>query len=85
MSDFAKTPYTAEQIENINAFQACGHYHPFTCGAEGCREVLVATEEGMACPKCDYRQTWVHDFMANGHAVAMSRRIQQWRESPPSS
>ena len=60
-----KAPFTAEQVESINAFQHAGIFHPFTCGVDDCRHDLVAEPDGMRCPKCDYRQDWVHDFMAN--------------------
>lgn len=59
-------PFTPDQIESINGFQRAGIFHPFTCGTEGCGHDLVAEAEGMRCPRCDYRQDWVHDFMADG-------------------
>lgn len=59
-----RAPFTEDQVEAINAFQANRRNHPFTCGTEGCREVLAAHVDGMKCPKCGYVQEWVHSFMA---------------------
>lgn len=58
--------FNAEQVDSINDYQKCGQWHPFTCGNkhDGAR-ILVANEDGMKCPTCDYTQDWVHDFMAN--------------------
>ena len=75
-----QAPFNEEQIKSINEFQQSGAFHPFTCGSgrrtdadhtdgEG---LLVATADGMICPFCDYRQDWVHDFMADG----------SWKKSP---
>jgi hypothetical protein len=66
-------PWTAEQIENINRYQHSGVFHEFTCGSGNRTDekhldgngTLVATEEGLHCPYCDYKQDWVHEFMAN--------------------
>lgn len=58
--------WTEEQCECLNAFQTCGHMHPFTCGREHSGErVLVATAQGWVCPEpgCDYTQGWAHPFM----------------------
>lgn len=49
----------AETVKAINAAQWCDRMHPLTCGGAGCREVLVADSDGLLCPKCGYRQTWV--------------------------
>ena len=55
--------FTEEQVKNINDFQNSGMFHPFTCDNDQCREVLVATKNGLECPKCGYKQTFVHGFM----------------------
>jgi hypothetical protein len=62
-NDLSKAPWTQEQVDNLNAFQQMGSFHPFTCGGSNCREVLVATSDGWRCPKCDYTQQWAHKFM----------------------
>lgn len=73
------TSLSDAQIAAINAQQHAGHVHPFTCGNANCREVLVADKDGMRCPKCDYRQAWVPEIVANTYPVqrrrAMRRRI----------
>ena len=77
MSERVEAPFTPDQVANINEFQRTGYMHPFTCpGHEGggARE-LAAEKEGLFCPGCDYRQKWVHDFMANGAAVANYRKM----------
>ena len=60
-------PFTAEQVASINGYQKSGVFHEFTCGKDhdGDR-ALRATVDGLECPTCDYRQFWVHEFMANG-------------------
>lgn len=61
-------PWTDEQVRNLNAYQASGRFHPFTCGNRDTghepNDVLVADNLGWGCPKCSYRQTWAHEFMA---------------------
>lgn len=61
-------PYTREEVESINAFQASGVFHPFTCPNEDHdpgQVNLEATEQGMRCPQCDYTQGWVWHWMAD--------------------
>lgn len=73
-------PWTAEEVNALNAFQTQGRFHPFTCGgdrgddahtdyaeAHGDRDrgLLVATEQGWKCPVCSYTQDWAHQFMAS--------------------
>lgn len=70
-----RAPFTAEQVANINEYQEQGRFHPFTCGGEKCRETLVAHEDGLHCPKCDYRQFWVWDMMAQ-----KQRPLEAWRK-----
>lgn len=63
---FAKLPWTADQVSSLNAFQESGIMHPFTCGGDPCRGVLVATPDGWTCPECRvYTQNWAHQFMAD--------------------
>lgn len=62
-----EAPFTAEQVERLNAFQHRPEIHPFTCPNDhrpGDNDVLVAHEDGWHCPSCDYRQTWAHAGMA---------------------
>jgi len=70
-----------EQVAGLNAWQACGWVHPFTCGSGDRSDArhsayqaehggdlgqLVAGPDGWVCPACGYRQTWANDFMAKG-------------------
>lgn len=63
-------PWTKDFVEKLNKYQYSGEFHPYTCGNDECRaknhhingDVLVATEEGWMCMKCDYVQDWAHSF-----------------------
>lgn len=59
--------FTEDQVESLNAYQACGQWHPFTCGNH-CGATLIATTDGWICPTegCGYTQDWAHSFMADG-------------------
>lgn len=61
-------PWTAVEVASLNAYQAAGVMHPFTCDSddEPCASVLVATTDGWICPDCGYTQNWAHEFMADG-------------------
>lgn len=73
-----KAPFTDEQVEALNRYQADPRWHPFTCGrtrndarhrayAEEHNQrdygILVAHREGWECPACGYTQDWAHAFM----------------------
>ena len=66
-------PFTSEQVESINFYQHEGRFHPFTCGSGSRTDeshldsegLLIAKKEGMECPYCNYKQDWVHEFMAD--------------------
>lgn len=62
-----KAPWTPEQVAALNAYQALGFVHEFTCledhGPDS--RVLVAATDGWICPSCDYTQDWAHDAMAD--------------------
>jgi hypothetical protein len=62
-----RAPWTDDQAASLNAFQRSGMLHPFTCAAEGCREVLAASPSWWACPEagCGYVQDWAHPGMAD--------------------
>jgi len=64
-------PWTPEEVAKLNAWQACGWVHEFTCpnrGDENHKDDigLTATVHGWICPHCDYTQNWAHDFMFDG-------------------
>jgi hypothetical protein len=55
--------FTPDEVKSLNAYQACGMWHPFTCG-NGCGETLLATTAGWICRGgCGYGQDWAHQFM----------------------
>lgn len=68
-------PWSDRQVEAINRFQQCNHVHPFTCGRENCRDVLVAKHFGFVCPSCNYKQDWCHTSMADGSWEQSIKRI----------
>jgi hypothetical protein len=65
-------PFTPEQVASLNAYQASGAFHPYTCGNDDCHGVkgqhasLVARADGWHCPACDYTQEWAHASTAGG-------------------
>lgn len=63
----SKAPWTADQVVALEAWQACGWVHPYTCGNDhdGDRR-LVATADGWRCLICDYTQDWCWVGMLNG-------------------
>jgi hypothetical protein len=56
------TPWDDNTIKVLNKYQQSGWVHPYTCGDENCRDVLIATKDGWTCPSCDYTQSWAHGF-----------------------
>lgn len=67
----AKTrpPWDGPTVAALNAFQASGTTHPFTCPRDHDtpgEAKLVATVDGWVCshtPACGYTQDWAHTFM----------------------
>lgn len=59
-----RTPWTAQQVEMLNACQDNPKMHPYTCGNDdhGIHITLVATTLGWTCPEagCGYRQDWAY-------------------------
>lgn len=71
-------PWDTKTVEELNAWQLDGKFHPFTCPdsphEENPKQTLLATADGWICPSCDYEQFWAHDFMANPkHRVDLER------------
>jgi hypothetical protein len=73
-----KSPFTKEQVDNLNEYQQKGMFHPFTCDrkAQECEVnvsprdytkdgILIATEQGWICPCGKYTQNWCHSFMSD--------------------
>ena len=61
-------PWPPEFVDLLNAWQACGWTHPYTCPNRDAGHPrtdwsgLVATPDGWICRECDYRQDWAHDM-----------------------
>lgn len=75
MNNLIQPPWAAEQIEALDRYQKNVRVHPYTCGGDRDDEahrryaiqhgqtdfgILVPTENGWACPVCDYKQEWAH-------------------------
>jgi hypothetical protein len=64
-----RAPWTPQQVEALNRFQAERRMHPFTCGRRDQHRdnegILVATVHGWHCPvdDCGYTQDWALSFM----------------------
>jgi hypothetical protein len=81
--DVIRAPWTAEQVEALNRWQASDFVHPYTCGSgyRTNRSIhpdgegrLVATEHGWVCPNCDYRQEWAWAGSLHVEAFDIMRR-----------
>lgn len=68
-----QSPWTDEEIKDLNDYQKHGLFHPYTCDrkAPECEVnqtprdfskdgVLIATKEGWVCPCGKYTQDWYH-------------------------
>jgi len=61
-------PWTADQVESLNAYQKCDRVPHFTGkrGPDGEKTYLIATKDGwVEKPGGPVVQTWAHAFMAN--------------------
>lgn len=59
-----RAPFTPEQVDMLNRYQADDTVHGYTCehwhGDPASRRLLVATTRGWICRYCDYTQNWAH-------------------------
>lgn len=76
MTEPVTSPFTAEQVVNLDAYQHACLAHPFTCGQRddhpfhnGDQGILIPTVRGWICQFCDYTQDWAHAQMADGSYV----------------
>ena len=56
-------PFSSEQVEALNKYQANDLVHEYTCGAEDRSQcpsggTLIATPDGWVCPCGKYTQRW---------------------------
>lgn len=55
------TPFSEEQVKNLNEYQKIEFVHPYTCENNHTESrILIATENGWICPTCKYTQNWCH-------------------------
>jgi len=82
--DKITAPFSDDQVNALNAFQAAGFVHPFTCCShEGCDRqkqenegTLIATTNGWVCPCGKYTQDWAHSSMADTNLlIKMQERL----------
>lgn len=73
-------PWTDEQIDKLNTYQNCGYVHPFSCGNDSCRAMLIATRDGWRCSQCDYQQFWAYDVTPL--LLILDSRLHRMRERP---
>ena len=71
MAEVVRAPWTQDQVDSLNTYQASGAFHPYTCGRSG-EHVLVATAGGWRCLEDDYQQDWAHAFTADWSWRAMA-------------
>lgn len=58
-----RSPWTADQVASLDAYQRDGRWHEYTCG--DCGRTLVPTAAGWTCTADDYTQRWAHEFTTN--------------------
>ena len=63
-SDIVRAPFSPSEVASLDGYQRCGIGHPYTCGIDS-DDVLVATRDGLYCPKHKTNQTWAHRFTAD--------------------
>lgn len=77
-------PWSEAQVAALNAYQASGRLHPFTCPHthHSTPPLLVAHRDGWHCPDgCGYTQSWAHEWMADGEPVIIvSAAAESFRE-----
>lgn len=75
-----KAPWTAKQIQNLEARQIRFGLHPYTCGncsGQGETTDLIPHRDGWYCPRCDFMvQDWAHSSDVTGefHKLADFRQ-----------
>jgi transcription initiation factor IIE alpha subunit len=62
----AYSPWTKEEVENLNKRQKLENVHPYICERG---EILVATITGWKCSKCGSRQNWAHSSDLEGRLL----------------
>ncbi len=77
MSDVIRAPWTEEQVKELKRYQAAGVVHPYTCGGDSCRDILVPTTDGWTCPSCDYTQDWAHAMSADSQFNDNTEKIEE--------
>lgn len=68
------SPWTLDEVDNLNKRQKLTTIHPYTCG--DCSKPLVAYFSGWRCSdiECKYRQNWAHDKDISGETLKIFER-----------
>jgi hypothetical protein len=74
-------PFADAQVAAINAYQAAGA-NRFTCGEYRCQRGLVAAADGLHCPGCGYRFSWVWAWVGSRTADAVGSRPRRCGRAP---
>lgn len=70
-----RVPFTARQVQLLDAYQRSGQFHPYTCGDHSHRRgPLTPTADGWRCPEegCLYTQDWAHPIPDSIAAVLLA-------------
>jgi hypothetical protein len=69
------SPWSHDEVDNLNKRQKINNLHPYTCG--DCGKDLVAYFSGWRCSdiECKYRQNWAHKQDINGFTLKVSEAL----------
>jgi hypothetical protein len=68
-----RPPWSKDIIHRLYKWQTCGHYHPYTCCTDNCREELTPTTDGWICT-CGYTQGWAHIPPSHEHFADIEKQ-----------
>ena len=69
-----QSPFSQEQVSNLDDFQKANKFPPYKCHRD--KHVLRAEARGLVCDKCGTVQPYAHNYAVSG----------AWRDLPtPSS
>lgn len=66
------SPWSQDEVENLNKRQNLPMLHPYTCGK--CGRNLIAHISGWRCSviSCDYKQNWALEQDVSGFTLKIS-------------
>ncbi len=57
MADTTESPFSADQIASLTAYQSAGLFEPYRC-ERGDGSVMEVHAHGLVCPVCNSHQKW---------------------------